>query len=345
MLLDFLRPGVLSATNGDLDYLTVVELFGDTTDPYAHVEALGYFGIRCEFITTGDLNLVEQQIAKGIPVPVGWLHKGSLQLDGPNGDGHWSVITGFVGDNLMVSDPNGEANLLTGQYLDTSVEAGDQVLYDRDNFTARWEVEGAGTGWMILVTESVESTSTPDQGRPDRGEGRPGRGEGRSDRGEGRPGRGEGRSDRGEGKPDRGESRPGRGEGRPDRGEGRPDPGDGRPNRGKNLFRDAGEDVLTGESGNGQLYADATSDPLIRLTKVVPLSDQSERSAIGLQRASGYTITEDFTDGQDLIQLGVDTSGLQLNTPSDDTLLFQRSDLMTGLEDPSGIQRSGNLLV
>jgi len=87
------------------------------------------------------------------------------------------------------------------------------------------------------------------------------------------------------------------------------------------------------------------SDPLVRLTRVVPLSEQSERGGIGLQRASGYTIAEEFNDGQGLVQLGGDTSGLQINTPSDDTLLIQRSDLITGLEDPSGIQRHGNFLV
>ena len=75
MLLDFLQPGVLSETNGDLDYLAVLEQFGDTTDPFAHVEALRSFGVQCDFITNGSFALVEQQIEKGIPVPVGWLPK------------------------------------------------------------------------------------------------------------------------------------------------------------------------------------------------------------------------------------------------------------------------------
>ena len=151
MLLDFLQPGLLSGTNGDLDYLSVVEWFGDTTEPLAHVAALGAFGIQSKFITTGNFELVEQQINKGIPVPVGWLHKGDLRLDGPYGDGHWSVITGFEDEDLFVCDPNGEADLLTGQYLDTAVEAGDQVRYNRSHFSTRWEVEGTGTGWMMLV--------------------------------------------------------------------------------------------------------------------------------------------------------------------------------------------------
>ena len=62
MLLDFLQPGVLSETNGDLDYLAVLEQFGDTTDPFAHVEALRSFGVQCDFITNGSFALLEQQI-------------------------------------------------------------------------------------------------------------------------------------------------------------------------------------------------------------------------------------------------------------------------------------------
>ena len=118
MLLDFLQPGVLSETNGDLDYLAVLEQFGDTTDPFAHVEALRSFGVQCDFITNGSFALLEQQIDKGIPVPVGWLHQGDLRHEGPSGGGHWSVVTGLDNGDLVVCDPFGEADLLTGGYLE-----------------------------------------------------------------------------------------------------------------------------------------------------------------------------------------------------------------------------------
>ena len=52
--LDFLESGVLSETNGDLDYLFVLERFGDTTNPYAHVEAPAPL-VCSEFITNGSL--------------------------------------------------------------------------------------------------------------------------------------------------------------------------------------------------------------------------------------------------------------------------------------------------
>ena len=151
MLLDFLQPGLLSDVNGDLDYLLVVERFGDTTDPFAHVQALRSFGVNCEFLTTGTFALIEQQIAEGVPVPVGWLHKGDLRAEGPYGGGHWSIVTGFDHDELVVCDPNGEIDLLTGQYLSHALDAGEQVRFSHEHFAPRWEVEGPGTGWMILV--------------------------------------------------------------------------------------------------------------------------------------------------------------------------------------------------
>ena len=149
----FLQSSVLSEGNGDLDYLAVLEQFGDTTDPFAHVEALRSFGVQCDFITNGSFALVEQQIEKGIPVPVGWLHKGDLRHEGPSGGGHWSVITGVENSDLVICDPFGEADLLTGDYLEIGGNAGDQVLYNRDQFRSRWEIEGSGSGWMILASE------------------------------------------------------------------------------------------------------------------------------------------------------------------------------------------------
>ncbi|WP_413404329.1 MULTISPECIES: hypothetical protein [unclassified Synechococcus] len=110
-------------------------------------------------------------------------------------------------------------------------------------------------------------------------------------------------------------------------------------------MRNSDDDVLSGESINNRLYVGSGIDPLIVQKGVASLSEKPQRSGIGLQRTNGYTITEDFTDGQNLIQLGVETSGLQRNTTNDETLLSQQSDLVTSLEDPSGIHRSGNFLV
>ena len=64
------------------------------------------------------------------------------------------MITGVENSDLVICDPFGEADLLTGDYLEIGGNAGDQVLYNRDQFRSRWEIEGSGSGWMILASET-----------------------------------------------------------------------------------------------------------------------------------------------------------------------------------------------
>ena len=149
MLVEYERPGTLSGVNGDDQYLERVEQYGDTTDASAQVQALRSFGVDCEFATDGTWEIVEDQIAKGHPVPVGWLHKGGV--DSPSGGGHWSLIVGLDGDSLVVHDPFGEAALVDGGYVSKAPTAGRFVRYSRKNFGPRWMVEGSGSGWMIRV--------------------------------------------------------------------------------------------------------------------------------------------------------------------------------------------------
>ena len=149
MLVEFERPGTLSGVNGDDQYLERVERYGDTTDASAQVQALRSFGVDCDFVTDGTWEIVEDQISRGHPVPVGWLHKCSVES--PCGGGHWSLIVGLDGDDLVVHDPFGEAALVTGGYVSKAPLARRFVRYSRKNFGPRWMVEGPGSGWMIRV--------------------------------------------------------------------------------------------------------------------------------------------------------------------------------------------------
>lgn len=149
MALEYLQPGTLSGANGDDEYLARVHQFGDTTDAAAQVAALKSFGINCEFITDGSFDLLEDQLQRNLPIPCGWLHKGSAS--NPTGGGHWSLVVGAEGDDMVVHDPFGEASLLGGSYVSQSSTAGRFVRYSRKNWGPRWEVEGPGTGWMIRI--------------------------------------------------------------------------------------------------------------------------------------------------------------------------------------------------
>jgi hypothetical protein len=107
MLLAFLKPSVLSGPNGDDLYLARVHQFGDTTDLAAQIEALASYGINARFSNRASFSTLEQQIAAGIPVPCGFLHRGTVSR--PGGGGHWLIVVGITPSHLIVHDPFGKA--------------------------------------------------------------------------------------------------------------------------------------------------------------------------------------------------------------------------------------------
>jgi GH24 family phage-related lysozyme (muramidase) len=155
MLLEALKPGTLKGANGDDQYLAVVQRFGDTTDATAQLQALAYFGVTARLVQTADFQLIEQQIARGIPVPCGYLHRGPVER--PTGSGHWLIVFGHTPTHVVVNDPWGEPDLIHGTTLNAK---GMGLRFSRLNFGRRWMVEpiggGAyryapGKGWAVVV--------------------------------------------------------------------------------------------------------------------------------------------------------------------------------------------------
>jgi hypothetical protein len=87
MLLEALKPGTLPGANGDDQYLAVAQPYSDTTDANAQLQAFAHNGVTPWLVQTADLVLIEEQIARGIPVPCGYIHRGPV--DRPIGSGHW----------------------------------------------------------------------------------------------------------------------------------------------------------------------------------------------------------------------------------------------------------------
>jgi GH24 family phage-related lysozyme (muramidase) len=146
MLLQYLKPGTLRGGNGDDQYLKRVMSYGDTTDPTAQVRALSSFGIRARFTKVAGFAELEQQINRGVPVPCGFLHRGPVSA--PSGGGHWLIVVGYTKDHLVVHDPFGEADLVSGRTIGGVARF---MKYSRRNFGPRWEVEGSRTGWAIIA--------------------------------------------------------------------------------------------------------------------------------------------------------------------------------------------------
>jgi GH24 family phage-related lysozyme (muramidase) len=146
MLLQYLKPGTLKGANGDDQYLKRVQQYGDTTDPTAQIRALSSYGIRARFTKVAGFAELEQQIDRGVPVPCGFLHRGPVSA--PSGGGHWLIVVGHTKDHLIVHDPFGEADLVSGRTIGGVARF---MKYSRRNFGPRWEVEGARTGWAIIA--------------------------------------------------------------------------------------------------------------------------------------------------------------------------------------------------
>lgn len=105
MLLETIKPGTLQGANGDDQYLAVVQRFGDTTDASAQLRALAHYGVTARLVQNADFQLIEQQIARGFPVPCGYIHRGPV--DRPTGSGHWLIVYGHTPTHVVVNDPWG----------------------------------------------------------------------------------------------------------------------------------------------------------------------------------------------------------------------------------------------
>jgi GH24 family phage-related lysozyme (muramidase) len=148
----FLKPGSLSGS-GQMDdqFLKLVQRHGDTTDAGAQVAALQDLGIEARFRSDGRIEDLVEQLQRGVPCPVGWLHKGSSSA--PTGGGHWSLVIGWdpATRQLLMHDPNGEADLVNGGYVTRSIGSGKAQRYSERCWGSRWQVEGVGSGWWIQV--------------------------------------------------------------------------------------------------------------------------------------------------------------------------------------------------
>jgi GH24 family phage-related lysozyme (muramidase) len=128
-------------------YNAIRAKFGDTTDSQAQIRALRSLDLDARFVTNAAVGLLEAEILAGRPVGVGWLHQGPVNA--PTGGGHWTLCIGFTPEAIVMNDPNGEAAMTSGGYVNHTNGAG--IRYSRRNWLRRWEVDGPSTGWALLV--------------------------------------------------------------------------------------------------------------------------------------------------------------------------------------------------
>ena len=135
---------------GDDDsYLSVVTRFGDTVSQTSHQKALSYLGLKHQFRQDGNEKLLCELLDQGIAVPIGILHKGSV--DHPTGGGHWITLIGYDEKYFYVNDPFGQLDLINGGYPLTGPTDGKNQKYTRKNLMKRWLIGSNSDGWLWII--------------------------------------------------------------------------------------------------------------------------------------------------------------------------------------------------
>jgi hypothetical protein len=101
-------------------------------------------------VQSADFQLIEQQIARGITVPCGYIHRG--QVERPTGSGHWLIVYGHTSTQVMVNDPWGEPDLIGGTTLNPN---GMGLRFSRQNYRCaglrlRKALDGGADRWRCL---------------------------------------------------------------------------------------------------------------------------------------------------------------------------------------------------
>jgi len=156
MLLKRVKPGALTGANADLEYLKVVNRFGDTTDANAQIKALKTYGVTARLIKTASWDLIDQQVKRWGGCALGWIHRGPVTAPDPKCDGHWIFCYGIDATHITVHDPYGEGDMVNGGFVPG--KSGRSVRYSRKNFGRRWMVSESprwtyapGNGWALVV--------------------------------------------------------------------------------------------------------------------------------------------------------------------------------------------------
>ena len=147
MALEYVDP---EGIDGDDWYLREVLKRGDTVSSTAQVETARALGYDVEFHMDGTEQDLLDQLDKGIPIPIGILHKG--HVDKPTGGGHYIVLTGYDDKYFYVNDPMGELDLIGGGYPWATRGKGEGLKYTRKNTLKRWLIDGSGAdGWWSKI--------------------------------------------------------------------------------------------------------------------------------------------------------------------------------------------------
>ena len=148
MALEYIDPELMDG--GDDWYLREVLKRGDTVSSTAQISTARALGFDVEFHMDGTEQDLLDQLDRGIPVPIGILHKGHVSK--PTGGGHWITLIGYTDTHFYVNDPMGDLSLVNGGYPHSGQGQGDGLCYTRERTLKRWLIDGSGAdGWYVRI--------------------------------------------------------------------------------------------------------------------------------------------------------------------------------------------------
>ncbi len=131
--------------NEPIDYLKILNKYGDSISREAHSEVLKELGMNATFTQSADPQDIRDEIHKGLPVAASLLSKG--HIDNPTKGTHLVAITGYGVDYWLVQDPFGEMDLINGLWLDRGADSGRNVRYSFEEMDSRFFASGGASGW------------------------------------------------------------------------------------------------------------------------------------------------------------------------------------------------------
>lgn len=128
-------------------YGEILNRFGDTTNPDAHIQALKFMGIDAVMRYDGTPEIIRTILQRGVPVPSGWKW---------SSDGHWRVFVGFGDDgSFIIDDPYGQFDLEACRrgeeaYI-TIGSGGKHNRYTAQDIKNNWNDLGPDKGWFVEI--------------------------------------------------------------------------------------------------------------------------------------------------------------------------------------------------
>lgn len=133
-------------------YGDILNQYGDTTEPDAHVRALASMGIKAIMRYDGTPEILRALLRKGVPVPAGF--KWST-------DGHYRCIVGFGDDgSFIIDDPYGKYNPAINDY-DKIGPYGQHLRFSAEDMRYYWNDLGPNKGWLLEIQAKPFNESPP----------------------------------------------------------------------------------------------------------------------------------------------------------------------------------------